>query len=291
MNRRDFLATTLSGLCALSCGRATDAMAKPVTRGCRIAGAGASAAGLKGDILKTTGDTVLDRSCQAAADLMIATFAVRPGWCLYNDADAPNALAVPDVIFPDATGGTVMIGKSFLTSAIALTESKIPGEDILWSLTPDQARERAIFIIMAHEFGHIHQYKKGYKPDGPWQMEPHADFMAGWFLSQVWNKPIEKTMLLQSAAMTLFDLGDTAFNDKEHHGEPEFRAAMVQAGYDARNLGVEHAFEKGRQLANLIGTTKEGLALPTDAYSKRLVPGEREGDINTLIYGKGVGER
>ena len=31
--------------------------------------------------------------------------------------------------------------------------------------------------MIAHEFGHILQYKAGYTWDGSWQMEPHADFM------------------------------------------------------------------------------------------------------------------
>src|SRR5262249_8857976 len=45
-----------------------------------------------------------------------------------------------------------------------------------------------IAIIVAHEFGHILQYKSGMAPDGPWQMEPHADFLAGWLLARNFPK-------------------------------------------------------------------------------------------------------
>jgi hypothetical protein len=49
-------------------------------------------------------------------------------------------------------------------------------------------------------------------------------------------------------------LGDTLYNDPRHHGEPEFRAAMVRAGFDAAfelHLDVDAAFEKGKKMAGL----------------------------------------
>jgi hypothetical protein len=33
----------------------------------------------------------------------------------------------------------------------------------------------AIELVAAHEYAHILQYKNDLSPDGPWQMEPHAD--------------------------------------------------------------------------------------------------------------------
>jgi hypothetical protein len=126
--------------------------------------------------------------------------------------------------------------------------------EVTIGLTPEEARHIAVFIIMAHEFGHILQYKKGFTPDGPWQMEPHADFMAGWFLSQI----DEQYGSVLVAATILFRLGDTEFTDTDHHGEPELRAAMLQSGYEFKTLNVEDAFLKGRSLANLREPPKLG---------------------------------
>ena len=49
-----------------------------------------------------------------------------------------------------------------------------------------QENDLDILVITAHEFDHILQYKSGMVPDGPWQMEPHADFLAGWAIDRAW---------------------------------------------------------------------------------------------------------
>jgi hypothetical protein len=117
-------------------------------------------------------------------------------------------------------------------------------------------------VIMAHEFGHIMQFKSGLSPSGPWQMEPHADFMAGWLLHRVasimvdgqklynqdmiWRlqQTVNAEAMLEEAAKSIFEKGDTLFNDPAHHGQPEFRAAMVRAGYDA-GRGIRKGEEDG----------------------------------------------
>jgi hypothetical protein len=48
-----------------------------------------------------------------------------------------------------------------------------------------------------------------------------------------------------------YALGDTAFNDPRHHGEPQFRAAMVRAGFDSAELSLDAAFERGMKYAGL----------------------------------------
>jgi hypothetical protein len=113
-------------------------------------------------------------------------------------------------------------------------------------------------LIAAHELGHILQYKSGMPVDGPWQMEPHADYLAGWYVGNYVKAatPIDSRRALDDATLvafaeTMFSLGDKDFNDKAHHGEPEFRAAMVRAGYDNANLDVKAAFEKGRAIVGL----------------------------------------
>lgn len=114
-----------------------------------------------------------------------------------------------------------------------------------------------VVVVMAHEFGHILQFKE--HAANAWEMEPHADFMAGWAIAKIhevaefWvgpqaTKESEKRVgkrELEEAVETMFSFGDNSFNDREHHGEPHYRAVMVRAGFDAGNLGVKEAFEKG----------------------------------------------
>jgi len=116
-------------------------------------------------------------------------------------------------------------------------------------------------LIIAHEFGHILQFRHGMHSDGPWQMEPHADYMSGWYAGNYVKvhgpgpmRPNNGTLnddTLVVFAQTMFKLGDTMFNDKTHHGEPDYRATMVRAGYDAADLDAKAAFEKGRAIVGL----------------------------------------
>jgi hypothetical protein len=53
------------------------------------------------------------------------------------------------------------------------------------------------------------------------------------------------------AVKRMFELGDTAFNNPAHHGEPEFRATMVRAGYEEAGTSPSEAFAKGRRLTGL----------------------------------------
>ncbi|MBV8413263.1 MAG: hypothetical protein JOY64_36960, partial [Alphaproteobacteria bacterium] len=45
--------------------------------------------------------------------------------------------------------------------------------------------------------------------------------------------------------------GDTQFGNRAHHGEPQFRAAMVRAGFRSANLDVDAAFAEGKKFAGL----------------------------------------
>jgi hypothetical protein len=111
-------------------------------------------------------------------------------------------------------------------------------------------------LIAAHEFGHILQFKNGLRAkDQGWILEPHADFMAGWFMRNIEkgaDRRIEfSNYELTSYADTMSLLGDKRFADRRHHGEPEFRATMVRTGYDAGELDVDAAFRKGKGLLGI----------------------------------------
>ena len=116
-----------------------------------------------------------------------------------------------------------------------------------------QENDVDILVITAHEFGHILQYKSGMSPDGPWQMEPHADFLAGWAIDRTWLNDLfsDKDGSFNNAVRLIFSLGGTAFNSPDHHGTPELRAAMVRAGQELRHLDVQITFRRGMELAGL----------------------------------------
>jgi hypothetical protein len=241
MDRRTFLQASLSGLLTYNCSCAR-ARATPTLHGCRMV---ANA----GDPLGVTlvePRTDMNRNHLQQKNRLIERFGVRPGMSYYDDGVRPNALADPRAIFPDGPDGTVLLGINFFDrySKPALAQLENTNQFGAFFL--------AIHTIIAHEFGHIIQYKAGMSPTGPWQMEPHADFMAGWSLKAWGNMPSQMTeRVLETAVREFFLMGDTDFNDRAHHGEPEFRAAMVRAGYESGNLDVNKAFDEGKKFAGL----------------------------------------
>jgi hypothetical protein len=79
-----------------------------------------------------------------------------------------------------------------------------------------------------------------------------SDFMAGWAMAKYsFVNPRAVTENAKSAAMTMFGLGDTFFDDRKHHGEPELRHAMVAAGLNSGRLDVEHAWAEAHTMLNL----------------------------------------
>lgn len=253
MDRRTFLQGGLAGLLTYNCSCAR-AGAPTTLHGCRMAASAGDALGVR----------LLERPPQHLERYEFGVpggftthlqfnlqFDVHAGMRFYDDGEAPNALAYPVGIvlgFPD---GTVLLG-------VNLLEQRHKG--LL------EGDEFSPYAIIAHEYGHILQYKKGMSPAGPWQMEPHADFMAGWFLAYVAANEVkffskgfvrsEKLLLpkeerVELAMRSFFQIGDYAFNNRIHHGEPDFRAAMVRAGFESGSLRVNEAFEKGRKFAGL----------------------------------------
>ena len=249
VDRRGFL---VSALIALTARRhASDrAYASEPSHGCRMAaGSGKS---LSRRIRSSSGREIIDAFCTSWHQTLAEEFNIKPGFCFYDDADAPNALATPDALLPDGRDGTVMLGISLLDQEI----------DTPQGLRSEEGAYPKILIILAHEFAHIYQFKNGMAADGPWQMEPHADFLAGWFFARVKEKLTSTdhdaytSALLgfineESAVEALFKRGDTLFDNPAHHGQPEFRAAMVRSGYDAKAMDAQAAFEKGKVLASM----------------------------------------
>jgi hypothetical protein len=255
MDRRRFIATSFASLAYCGCPRRTSA--NPSDRGCSLT------AGRLAEVQQTmkpasgVGLAGLEKEIFSDIVSLRERYGLRPGATFIDDStDDPNAYAVPDVLVPSGDwgggDGTVLLGKNlffqqFRDSAVdvlhrAPYEQRVLDEHALNSL-----------VIIAHEFGHILQFKNGLASDTAWQVEPHADFMAGWAIDRNWVNALfgNQEKSFENAVRLMFSLGDTQFNNPKHHGEPQFRAAMVRAGQDAHDLPLQAAFEKGAKLVGL----------------------------------------
>jgi len=148
-----------------------------------------------------------------------------------------NLTAFVHLLKPD---GTVLLGVKFLAEVRRQQQDQTTFYN-----------ENSFFIVL-HEMAHILQFKRGMAQRTDWQMEPHADFLAGWAYAR--GSPKAEAWVrdnLELGVRLMFSLGDTAFNDPQHHGQPEFRAAMVRAGYDSADLELDSAFERGMKYAGL----------------------------------------
>lgn len=244
MERRSFLAG--SGCLLLSAHSETQAQSSP-TQGCR----GFSGEVGRGSIVAYCGDfsmrapapksadglwgpRTIDMSCVSTMLSCGRLFKTQPVVAYIRDEGRKNAYA-------QYMGGygAILLGAALITDVVTRTRRKY---NPIWGFSDDHI---PLEMIMAHEFGHILQFKKGL-PDS-WKCEPHADYLAGWYLGRRSRR--EREIVI--AAMTMFRFGDWQFNSWSHHGTPHYRARMVRAGYADRELGVDHAFDKGLKVVGL----------------------------------------
>ena len=214
---------------------------------------------------------------------LVYKFGVKPSIVFYDDEFSPNVFATRKEARPNGPDGTIAFGLNFLKKFepyqttcphifnneqnLRRSDSNRKRQGLILDPTTDYSRDMAelckspwgIFeylqplLVAAHEFGHILHFKIGSPFSRQWLVEPHADFMAGWFVGNYSRTQSTKQSDLNDETLmvfaeTMFNLGDTKFNNKAHHGEPAFRATMVRAGYTFADLDVRDAFQKGRQL-------------------------------------------
>jgi hypothetical protein len=225
-------------MCGCGIGARLAQAAKFAARGCRPAAASGADTEERPARVRSSGDNVTDLLVRAHADT--AYFGVHPGFVFIDDAGAPNAYADQQSWLADKPDGTVLLGVGFLAEVRRLQQ----GQTSFYN-------ENSFFIVL-HEMAHILQFKRGMAGRADWQMEPHADFMAGWAYAR--HSPKSEAWVrenLELGVQLMFGLGDTDFNDPQHHGQPELRAAMVRAGYDSAALDLDAAFEHGKRYAGL----------------------------------------
>ncbi len=109
-------------------------------------------------------------------------------------------------------------------------------------------------IIMAHEFGHVVQFRNGISHPGKLQ-ELQADYFAGWYMGKrERNKPEGQDVVI-GAARTFFGLGEYDFSSKDHHGTPDERKAAIFEGYLDYRLSLQEAIAHSETYVQHIQTS------------------------------------
>ena len=256
MDRRGFLAAGLASLAC--CGSTRSVLAAPDKRGCSLTAAEIS--DVRETMKSSSGLPLAGFDEQVLSQIVTLRerYGLRPGAAFIDDTPAINAYAVPEALVTagdwGGEDGTVLIGTNLLfklfrdaTAGSFQRAQSFPEIRLLNENGLDR------LIVIAHEFAHILQFKRGMVPGSAWQMEPHADFLAGWAIDKSKVNALfdDRNKSFENAVQLMFSMGDTAFNSPKHHGEPQFRAAMVRAGQDVQALSAQEAFEKGAKLAGM----------------------------------------
>lgn len=167
-----------------------------------------------GNTTTYSGNAYFDRAINEEYAYLIQKFAVRPNLAYLYDGNSPNAYATTQVTDSRFQDGTVVIGFNLIKSECAISSS---------------GTCTAVAIILAHEFGHIVDFKYGTGLRGKYK-ELFADYLAGCYM---YFRSVEfKYTFANEAAYSFFNKGDTNFTSPQHHGTPQQRYNCLLAGYN-----------------------------------------------------------
>lgn len=184
-------------------------------------------------IIKTN-NADFNRALAVALSNISRTFEVLPGFAFFDDSSSQNAYATP-LVKLNRTDGTVMFGMGMLNKL----------------MQTDEHPSIAVTAVCAHEFGHILQFKHGLINEvnagqsTVKRSELQADYLAGFYAGV--KKLQTPTYAAVVFAKTMNSFGDTAFNDRGHHGTPEERAGAIRAGFNLafrERKGLDEAIQQ-----------------------------------------------
>jgi hypothetical protein len=170
-----------------------------------------------GPMIRSSGDRDLDRSIGVSLTRISDLFTVVAGFGFINDAGAPNAYASPQSRVP-GTDGTVFLGLTLLKQLQKKAPSGV-----------------AVMGVLAHEFGHIVQFKSGTHQrlsagkTTVRLVELHADFLTGYFAGK--RGKVNPQLDRQALGNAFNAIGDTAINHPKHHGTPQERVFALSKGF------------------------------------------------------------
>lgn len=160
-----------------------------------------------------SGNYQLDQFLSTEANVLRSFFSVNPSFFLYDDTGSPNARAFPVAQLPQYPDGTVVLGKTYFNMMYNFAQNV--------TVVP---------VTMAHEYGHIVDYKYHVIQANGMYAELFADFMAGAFL---YYRSVLTPTDVYNNLNWFYSIGDYAgVNDPGHHGTPQQRLAAAMAGYN-----------------------------------------------------------
>jgi hypothetical protein len=192
-------------------------------------------AGLKAQGLRRTfGLPALDRGLTNEALVMRSVFGAVPDVYYYSDELSPNAFAAREQLGGHpAPDGTIGLGITLCQSLLR----RYSGPSFY------SQGDHAIVAVLAHEFAHIFQFKKGLQSNPVNRTELQADFLAGCYMAgravDLWRWDVAH---MQQAAEQMLSIGDFNFNNPGQHGTARQRL-------NAYLGGARLAFEQNGQVS------------------------------------------
>ena len=170
--------------------------------------------------LSSCGDAALDAKFNAEFSRARTLFSLSPLTLFLDDVSNPNAYAAPPQMTGTPDGG--------LFFGVTLTQDVVATFRHAYSGYP-AAGEAGLMAIMAHEMGHLVQYKLGLHAPAQKYLELHADFIAGWYMA--WRQAsLSGFDVITEAATEMARVGDFDFQNPDHHGTPNEPIAAFSAG-------------------------------------------------------------
>ena len=157
-----------------------------------------------------------------------------PSCAFFNDRESKNAFASStDVIHGRSPHGAIGLGVNLLGHFMAMP-------------TVNPSHNAAILeAVFVHEWAHIAQFAYGVHARRIKYTELMADFMAGWYIG--YGMARGKQWDVRLGMQGVYSIGDSNFNDPQHHGTPHERLAAYDAGINF----VAHALQR-RQLPDFM---------------------------------------
>ena len=229
ISKRGFLQLSVNAAAALGGCVCCSAASRAESDGCllsqeefdRIHPVGTTSYKIDGreEVILKSGIPELDIALVQTLVKLVDVFQVHPGFAFYDDGDSPNAYATNSTRLNGADG-TVLQGLNDLRNAFKTYQH------------PDVA----IATTLAHEFGHILQYKRrlfavvNAGRSTKVRSEIQADFLAGYFIGL--RKRERPSLPAAIAALSLYDIGSSD-RDSRSHGTAKERGEAFEHGYDA----------------------------------------------------------
>lgn len=166
-----------------------------------------------------SGDRDLDYAMAQTLSMLTDTWNVLPGFAYFDETGPPNAYATP-ARWLSRADGSVVFGRNLLARLLKAREQ------------PDVG----IAAVVAHEYGHIAQFKHNLKQtllsgqSTVKRLELHADFLAGYFAGV--RKRSRPEFPAAVFATTQHSAGDFRTDRASHHGTPDERANAIVKGFE-----------------------------------------------------------